>query len=107
MGPLRGWALLAGEVEKVPDDPAASESLVLNDLTVLSARIGRVRFLHEVFGIGQNTGERIVDLVRDTGRELTHGDQPLGLDETFLERIEPPTHLIQGLSHLTQLILSA
>ena len=75
--------MLAGEREEVDDDPLAAARRLHDPREVVLEIAAPVAGLQEL-RVTQDRGERIVQLVRDAGDDLSQARQPLRLREALL-----------------------
>jgi hypothetical protein len=77
-----------GEFKKILDDARGAACLTMRQFELAFGGFVLRWTISKQFRDAENSGERVVELVRNTGEHLAHGGELFRLDELFLEPLE-------------------
>ena len=75
---------LSRKIQQVPDDLPHPQGFLLHHAELLTRLLGHFQGLQQVARVSQNTGRRVIDLMRNVRRQLTDGRHLGGMHELLL-----------------------
>ena len=101
---LVGWCL-TGEVQKPTDDPAATLGFSYDCLQIVPG-VGILGPIEQEAAVGQDSGQRIVDLMGDAGRQPPDGCQLARLIDLCLCLCQLTRHLVERGGEASHFVVS-